>query len=496
MDPQRHGRGALHAGHGLAARTRSAARPCCTPSSQWLSDPALSVRLAYDGATTTSWIADPRDADPTLTVDFDRPQTHRPASRWRHPHRLPIATHGGDHRPRGGRRARSSSASSGSSSPWSPSHLSITFANPTRGVAPIGISELYLPPATVADAAERRRRRRVRCAGSARCSTSTDAGTRRPCAGSSATSSPRGRCDSSPAPDPSASRAGTHRFRLLVTEQFQPVTTLLRSAAERLRRAPAGASSTPRGPVTRQTMTVGPGAESMLSTTRNLNRGWQATLDGKRLDPMVSDGWAQAWRVPAGEGGRVEITYAPQRPYLISLYGGLVRGRPRPARPRPCCWSAPACGRPVLCRSLSRPAPTVGRWLIGTRPGPTRSLGPRRAAGAGRRLGWRRCRPAGSASAGHGRRCGCLLRGVRGGGVRAPGRPAAAARRLRLPRRRRVRARVDGAPAEAGQARRRDDGAMSRRVEAYHVGPPPRRPPSAAVVLGPILARPRLRAAR
>ncbi len=101
----------------------------------------------------------------------------------------------------------------------------------------------------------------------------------------------------------------------------------------------------------------------MLSTTRNLNAGWKATLDGKPLRPMISDGWAQAWRLPAGDGGRLEITYGPQLSYLVSLYGGLavaafllvgalvllLRTRLRPARQVP---------------DLVRPAPSLRSWVL------------------------------------------------------------------------------------------------------------------------------------
>ena len=39
---------------------------------------------------------------------------------------------------------------------------------------------------------------------------------------------------------------------------------------------------------------------------------------------MTVDGWAQAWRLPEGDGGIVVIFYAPQRSYLVSLFGGLA----------------------------------------------------------------------------------------------------------------------------------------------------------------------------
>jgi arabinofuranan 3-O-arabinosyltransferase len=154
--------------------------------------------------------------------------------------------------------------------------------------------------------------------------------------------------------------AGEHRMRIASTEQFQPVKALLRSPEGPTADGAGRPLGTVTGTATRQEARIGPGPEAILSTTRNLNRGWTATLDGRPLDPMVSDGWAQAWRVPAGAGGDLVISYAPQRAYLVSLYGGmavaalvlllaivmLFRTRLRPVRPIP-----------------ERVAPTPRRWV-------------------------------------------------------------------------------------------------------------------------------------
>jgi arabinofuranan 3-O-arabinosyltransferase len=75
---------------------------------------------------------------------------------------------------------------------------------------------------------------------------------------------------------------------------------------------------------TDQTATVAAGEASLLVTGRNWNKGWQATLNGHALTPQRIDGWAQGWRLPAGDGGTIKVTFAPQRPYLIGLVGGLV----------------------------------------------------------------------------------------------------------------------------------------------------------------------------
>ncbi len=73
-------------------------------------------------------------------------------------------------------------------------------------------------------------------------------------------------------------------------------------------------------------MEVAPGAEAVLRVPENVNDGWQATLDGKRLEAETVDGWQQGWVVPAGEGGLVRLDFAPDRSYRAALLvgGGLA----------------------------------------------------------------------------------------------------------------------------------------------------------------------------
>ncbi|EGX57439.1 hypothetical protein SZN_22706, partial [Streptomyces zinciresistens K42] len=69
----------------------------------------------------------------------------------------------------------------------------------------------------------------------------------------------------------------------------------------------------------RRTVTVGSGAASYLTTYENANDGWRATLDGKELTPVRLDGWQQGWRIPAGEGGTVKLSYGPATVYEAGL---------------------------------------------------------------------------------------------------------------------------------------------------------------------------------
>jgi arabinofuranan 3-O-arabinosyltransferase len=105
----------------------------------------------------------------------------------------------------------------------------------------------------------------------------------------------------------------------------------------------------------RREMTVGSGTASYLTTYENFNDGWRATLNGKELTPVRLDGWQQGWRVPAGAGGTVKLSYEPATTYDIGLIGsgagiavllGLAVWRrrapnpdaPQPAPPLPGLW--------------------------------------------------------------------------------------------------------------------------------------------------------------
>ncbi|MGK5695661.1 alpha-(1-_3)-arabinofuranosyltransferase domain-containing protein [Streptomyces sp. URMC 128] len=105
----------------------------------------------------------------------------------------------------------------------------------------------------------------------------------------------------------------------------------------------------------RREVSVGSGAASYLTTYENFNDGWKATLNGKELTPLRLDGWQQGWRIPAGAGGTVKLSYEPATTYDAGLIGsgagiavllGLALWRrrapnpdaPQPAPPLPGLW--------------------------------------------------------------------------------------------------------------------------------------------------------------
>ena len=70
--------------------------------------------------------------------------------------------------------------------------------------------------------------------------------------------------------------------------------------------------------------TVADGAEAVVSVPWNFNAGWEAELDGRRVEPIRVDGWQQGWVVPEGTGGTLTMRFAPQGTYAAVLVAGLA----------------------------------------------------------------------------------------------------------------------------------------------------------------------------
>ena len=111
----------------------------------------------------------------------------------------------------------------------------------------------------------------------------------------------------------------------------------------------------------RREVTVGSGAASYLTTYENYNDGWKATLDGKELTSVRLDGWQQGWRVPAGAGGTVKLSYEPATTYEGGLIGGgcgargpgcpgrVEAARTEPRRAAAGCRRCRGCGSARWC---------------------------------------------------------------------------------------------------------------------------------------------------
>ncbi|MGL5909292.1 MAG: hypothetical protein ACRCZP_04765, partial [Phycicoccus sp.] len=121
--------------------------------------------------------------------------------------------------------------------------------------------------------------------------------------------------------------AGTVRLQALSSGEFA-IRSLLLDVPDR-----GSATAPPPVPVrptawgaTERALDIGPAAavDTLLVVRENSNPGWVATSSGRTLRPVEVDGWAQAWVVPAGSTGTVELRFAPQRTFVVTLVGGLV----------------------------------------------------------------------------------------------------------------------------------------------------------------------------
>ena len=296
-------------------------------SSTLASDPTVSGRMVYDGAGSTSWISDPFDPAPTLTVEFDKPRTLsrigvlQPAQPAVTPTRAIL---------RAGDEERTVDLGDfGAFEPLRTDRVEIEFSNPTRGLSPIGMSQLYIGPGDITEPLDGATATGAVCGFGPNVELDGRRYTTRVegFMGNVVSAGPLDMtlCEADGSDADVELSAGTHRLKVVSTEQFQPVITLLRSSGSR-----AAAPSEPRDlrvvsdEPSIQELELGPGEAAILRTTRNYNPGWVAELDGETLPVQRVDGWAQGWRIPEGRGGDLVIRYAPERPYITALFGGLA----------------------------------------------------------------------------------------------------------------------------------------------------------------------------
>ncbi|MDQ6524072.1 alpha-(1-_3)-arabinofuranosyltransferase family protein [Nocardioides sp. LHD-245] len=301
--------------------------------SSWLgNDPAVSPRMAYDGNDATSWVADPRDGEPTLTVDLGRKRTLRrltvtpPAGVAVRPDHAVVRAETAE----GEVVRRADLTGYGAFEPVRARRLTITFGRTAGRVdgAPLGVGEIRLGGARVAATLDGGGPTGAVCGFGPQLvvdgrvvDTRVDGLMGDVVAAGQLALEP---CDDA---GPWELAAGAHRVELRSTEQFQPVALTLDSVG--------GGAAPERGPSrsrtvrllsaddTRVRLDVGPGEEAVLSSPHNVNLGWVATVDGRELERITVDGWAQGWVLPAGVAGEAELVYTPQRGYLIVLVAGL-----------------------------------------------------------------------------------------------------------------------------------------------------------------------------
>jgi arabinofuranan 3-O-arabinosyltransferase len=119
---------------------------------------------------------------------------------------------------------------------------------------------------------------------------------------------------------------GDHRLRIDATAEALPVSLNLvpdtwPTATPTVWRQPTVDRW---GSVARTLRVPEAATERLLVVHENFNAGWSASLGHRHLRPDRVDGWQQAWLVPAGTGGRIELSYAPDRIFRIGLLIGLL----------------------------------------------------------------------------------------------------------------------------------------------------------------------------
>ena len=121
--------------------------------------------------------------------------------------------------------------------------------------------------------------------------------------------------------------AGQNRIKSSRTDPYQlrsavvgsGKTDLLPDADTRAEPVPIGSW----GP-SRREVHVSTDGPSYLVVNENFNKGWQATMNGQRLQAIRLDGWRQAWIIPGKTYAPVSITYEPDLSYRAALLIGLL----------------------------------------------------------------------------------------------------------------------------------------------------------------------------
>lgn len=103
----------------------------------------------------------------------------------------------------------------------------------------------------------------------------------------------------------------------------------------------------------------------LLETSENYNAGWQARAGGQQLESFRVDGWRQAFLVPAGTSGRIELTYRPDGPYRTALAVGALAALVLLALALVPGRSAAGPVGPAALRRVAIAAPLVAAGLMG-----------------------------------------------------------------------------------------------------------------------------------
>ena len=303
-------------------------QPDVTASSAYTGDPEDQGYSAFDNNPLTTWISGTTDAHPTLTirwrgalpvgtVTFTRP----PGVRGR----LPVRITGSGGQVRTGVVGRPGAGGSAAVTfaPMRTSSLTLTFT-PAHG--PVQITEVTIPGV-----------RPLTSGGTGPvtlpCGRGPDISVNGTLTPTRAVGTFADLLDGQPLAFSACSGVPVARARNRVVEPssdaFSVQSVALRAATAHLAAAgpAAGTAGTARvlaWTSSSRVVRVSATATSYLTVAQNFNAGWQATLHGRVLQPVRLDGWEQAWLLPAGSAGSVTLSFLPDGPFRLSVFGGLA----------------------------------------------------------------------------------------------------------------------------------------------------------------------------
>lgn len=301
-------------------------------SSRWNGLATFAPHQAFDGDASTVWVADPFDSSPTLHLAWDGAREVRSVrvtkapGPVRTPRRLLLLA-GGD--------TRTVHLDAGGAATFAPLHTSSLTVVVAEATEPRGTPAAFATP-TAAGAAEITLPDLADLLAPAPAGPDIDL----PCGRGPVLAVGRLRVDTRV----HGSRLAAIAHQPLAVTGCEAATLGGRTdlsarpaggfAVDTLAVRPAGAPAISRGQgrevlVRRwddedRRVDVEVGSAAVLALTENANPGWQATAAGRRLTPVVVDGWRQGWRLPAGPRTDVHIAFAPGRTYRAALIAGAL----------------------------------------------------------------------------------------------------------------------------------------------------------------------------
>lgn len=304
-------------------------------TSTWGGLPNFSPRRLIDGRPGTSWISDPSNPVPTVTLRWDEPRTldevrlRATGAPTERPSELRLESPSGD------RDVVLDSSGVGEFRALTTNEVTISFptsvdplSNATRAV---GIAEVRFPALddlsrpTLDPGASF-----TRACGEGPEVTIDDQVVTTSLSGTVQDLLEAHPLELTACGDPIALGPGRHQIDATSSDLFDPSRLVFREATATDTEAEPTISTAARPVVedewgrVHRTVTVGPGEQSYLTVSENFNDGWSATLEGRPLEAVRIDGWRQGFVVPAGEGGTVTMAFIPDRTYQVGLGLGAL----------------------------------------------------------------------------------------------------------------------------------------------------------------------------